>query len=257
MSKDSTTPKKHIRADENKERQRNGTASMRLRELNEAYKDENHPQHDEAVKEFEKLATALGPRMAEYQKAFSDTVASASFTKQPWLDTYKVFGQQFESAQKAATQSFNAAMKASTSALLNSTINIPSIIDKSPTPPIYPLANHLKTIDESLTQGIQERAEREQQQQELAQKQYEAIEALVAQQAQHTREMAALREQQAQSDERSSRATRWNLILVMLTLLVAIASFGVSLFSFTKGDTPPAPSPAPVRSSHPLISSSP
>lgn len=257
MSKDITTPKKRIRVNEDKEHPSDGTASMKIRELSEAAKDENHPQHAEAVKELEKLATTLSPRMAEYKKAFSDSVASVLFTKQPWLDTHKVFGQQFESAQKAAAQSFTTAMKASTYALPNSIGEVPLIIGKSPTPPLSPLANHLKTIDESLTQGIQERAEREQQQQELAQKQYEAIEALVAQQAQHTREMAALREQQAQSDKRSSRATRWNLILVMLTLLVAIASFGVSLFSFTKDDTPPAPNPTPVHSSHPLISSSP
>lgn len=257
MSKDSTTPKRRIRVDEDKERQSNDTASMGLRELSEAAKHDNHPQHDEAVKELEKLATTLGSRMAGYRKAFSDSFASTLFTKQPWLDTHKVFGQQFESVQKAVAQNFTTAMKASTSALPNSTGEAPSIIDKSPTPPGSSVANHLQIIDESLTQDIQERAEREQQQQELAQKQYEAIEALAAQQVQQTREMAALRKQQAQSDERSSRATRWNLILVMLTLLVAIASFGVSLFSFTKDDTPPAPNPAPAYSSHPLISSSP
>ncbi|MFW0183858.1 hypothetical protein ACN082_10215 [Rothia sp. CCM 9417] len=38
---------------------------MKLRELNEAYKDKTHPRHDEAVKELEKLAKTLTPRMSE------------------------------------------------------------------------------------------------------------------------------------------------------------------------------------------------
>lgn len=225
----------------------NGTASMKLRELDEAYKDKTHPRHDEAVKELEKLAKTLTPRMAEYKKAFSNNAALASITKQPWLETGKVLGQHYESMQKIAAQSIPPVVKASTSSLFSNTIKIPSIIDKPPTPTTSPMVNHLQSLDESLTSGIQERAEREKQQHELAQKQYDALEALVAQQTQNTREMAALREQQAQSDEENSRATKWNLTIGTLTLLVSIAAFGAPLISLTKDDasSPPAPTPAP------------
>lgn len=244
MGKDDATPKKYKRVNQG---EGDGTASMKLRELNEAYKDKTHPRHEEAVKELEKLAKTLTPRMAEYQKVFSNNAALASITKQPWLETNKILGKHYESMQKMAAQSIAPAMKASTSSLFGNTIKIPSIIDKPPAPPISPMVNHLQELDESLTQGIQERAEREKQQHELAKKQYDALEALVAQQTQNTREMAALREQQAQSDEKNSRATKWNLILVTLTLLVSIASFVASLIGLTKDDasSPLAPTPAP------------
>lgn len=255
MSKDDATPKKYQRV--NQDNQGDGTASMKLRELNEAYKDKTHPRHDEAVKELEKLAKTLTPRMAEYQKAFSNNAVLASFTKQPWLDTNKILGKHFESMQKMAAQNISPVLQTSTSSILNNTVKIPSIIDKPQTPPISPTVNHLQSLNESLTQGIQERAEREKQQRELAQKQYDAIEALVAQQTQNTREMAALREQQTQSDKENSRATKWNLTLVALTLLVSIASLGTSLIGFTKDDASSSPAPAPALSSYSSISPAP
>lgn len=230
MGKDDETPKKYKRVNQG---EGDGTASMKLRELNEAYKDKTHPRHDEAVKELEKLAKTLTPRMAEYQKAFSNNAALASITKQPWLETNKILGKHYESMQKMAAQSIAPAMKASTSSLFGNTIKIPSIIDKPPAPPISPMVNHLQELDESLTQGIQERAEREKQQHELAQKQYDALEALVA--------------QQTQSNKENSRATKWNLTIGTLTLLVSIATFGATLIGLTKDDasSPPAPTPAP------------
>lgn len=252
MSKDDATPKKYQRV--NQDNQGDGTASMKLRELNEAYKDKTHPRHDEAVKELEKLAKTLTPRMAEYQKAFSNNAVLASFTKQPWLDTNKILGKHFESMQKIAAQSIAPAMKANASSLFGNTIKIPSIIDKPPAPPVSPMVNHLQELDESLTQGIQERAEREKQQHELAQKQYDALEALVAQQTQNTRQMTALREQQAQSNKENSRTTKWNLTLVALTLLVSIAPYVTSLIGLAKDDASSSPAPAPALSSYSSIS---
>lgn len=230
---------------------------MKFRELNEAYKDKTHPRHEEAVKELEKLAKTLTPRMAEYQKAFSNNAALASFTKQPWLETNKILGKHYESMQKMTAQSIAAAMKANTSSLFGNTIKIPSIIDKPPAPPIPPVVNHLQELDESLTQGIQERAEREKQQYELAQKQYDALEALVAQQTQNTLEMAALREQQAQSNKENSGATKWNLFLVALTLLASIVSLWVSYIGLTKDDASSSLEPTPALSSYSSISPTP
>lgn len=215
---------------------------MSIRELSEAYKDKNHPRHDEAVKEYERTAKSLAPRIAEYQKFLGESSALLSSHKVS-LPDYSPVLKQYQSIQKVATRNLLPSFKFNTSVpvlpepvkALQQTPSIPSI--SSPT------LKNVKAISEHLTQDAQERAEREKQQLELFQKQCEILESVAAGQSVLAQEIATLREQQAQSDAKNSKATVWNLTLVSLTLIATI-------FGCTKDASSPAPAPTPTVSSY-------
>lgn len=209
MSTDDTTSKKNKRVIQDEQGQSNSKSNMKLREFDAVYKDETHPQHDEAVKEFEELSKNLVPCMAGYRKAFFNDSVLDSYQKQPWLDTHKLLDQQFEPIQNGAAQSLTSVIKTSISLPFKSIIKIPSTIDKPPIPLISPppTTNHLRKLDESVIQGIKGSCQTRETA-EARPKQYETLEARVTQQAQHTRELASLRKQQTRINEITSRATK-------------------------------------------------
>lgn len=245
-----STPKKikKVRLEELSEETRQTAPSksrMSIRELSEAYKDKNHPRHDEAAKEYERTAKSLAPRIAEYQKFLGESSALLSSHK-VWLPDYSPVLKQYQSIQKAATRNLLPSFKFNTSVpvlpepvkALQQTPSIPSI--SSPT------LKNVKAISEHLAQDAQERAEREKQQLELFQKQCEILESVAAGQSVLAQEIATLREQQAQSDAKNSRTANWNLSLVALTLLATVIFSLITITSSSDKTDYQVPEPTQV-----------
>lgn len=178
--------------------------------MREVAKDENHPLHDEALKQSKLLSEQLSPAMASLRKTVASKLGLGQVTRQ--LKDHFVLGLGADSAMADLMKAAEPIMSSTDIPAEYSTIPF-----KEPTIPNFP------AIDNSeLIKAAQERNNRERRQDEVATASLDVLQALEARMQQINHQIQSVDQRLIQSNSSAATSFRWTIAIASLTLLATI-----------------------------------